>query len=87
MLKGLIGKKIGMTQIFDEAGVALPVTSSARPCYDTQIRTPKRGTAQLGSVGPPKRLRAASLASAAHKIPAPFLGSFAPGADVSWQTN
>jgi ribosomal protein L3 len=26
MLKGLIGKKIGMTQIFDEQGVAYPVT-------------------------------------------------------------
>ena len=26
MLKGLIGKKIGMTQIFDDKGVAQPVT-------------------------------------------------------------
>ncbi len=26
MFKGLIGKKIGMTQIFDEEGVAIPVT-------------------------------------------------------------
>ena len=28
MLKGLIGKKIGMTQIFDETGMAIPVTLS-----------------------------------------------------------
>jgi len=42
MLKGLIGKKIGMTQIFDEAGVALPVTViEAGPCYVTQVRTHK----------------------------------------------
>ena len=26
MKKGLIGKKIGMTQIFDEAGNVIPVT-------------------------------------------------------------
>ncbi len=40
MLKGLIGKKIGMTQIFDETGRALPVTLiEAGPCYVTQVRT------------------------------------------------
>ncbi len=41
MLKGLIGKKIGMTQIFDEIGRAIPVTLiEAGPCYVTQIRLP-----------------------------------------------
>ena len=40
MLKGLIGKKIGMTQIFDEDGAAVPITLiEAGPCYVTQIRT------------------------------------------------
>jgi len=40
MLKGLIGKKIGMTQIFDEAGLAIPVTLiEAGPCFVTQVRT------------------------------------------------
>ena len=40
MLKGLIGKKIGMTQIFDENGSAIPVTViEAGPCFVTQIRT------------------------------------------------
>ena len=39
MLKGLIGKKVGMTQIFDESGVAIPVTLiEAGPCYVTQVR-------------------------------------------------
>ena len=43
MLKGLIGKKIGMTQIFDEDGVAIPITLiEAGPCYVTQIRTEKQ---------------------------------------------
>ena len=40
MLKGLLGKKIGMTQIFDESGVVVPVTViEAGPCYVTQVRT------------------------------------------------
>ena len=40
MFKGLIGKKIGMTQIFDEEGVAIPVTLiEAGPCYVTQVLT------------------------------------------------
>ena len=39
MLKGLIGKKIGMSQIFDENGAAVPVTViEAGPCYVTQVR-------------------------------------------------
>ncbi len=39
MFKGLIGKKIGLTQIFDENGAALPVTLiEAGPCFVTQIR-------------------------------------------------
>ncbi len=52
MLKGLIGKKIGMTQIFDEQGVAHAVTLiEAGPCYVTQIRTPGKAgysAVQLG---------------------------------------
>ena len=40
MKKGLIGKKIGMTQIFDEAGNVVPVTVvQAGPCTVTQIKT------------------------------------------------
>lgn len=40
MKKGLIGKKIGMTQIFDEAGKVIPVTVvEAGPCAVTQVKT------------------------------------------------
>ena len=39
-MKGLIGRKLGMTQIFNESGEAVPVTViEAGPCYVTQIRT------------------------------------------------
>jgi large subunit ribosomal protein L3 len=39
-MKGIIGRKIGMTQIFDETGVAIPVTVlEAGPCYVTQVKT------------------------------------------------
>lgn len=39
-MKGLLGIKVGMTQVFDEQGVATPVTIiQAGPCYVTQIKT------------------------------------------------
>jgi len=66
MLKGLIGKKIGMTQIFDEQGVAYPVTIiEAGPCYVTQVRLPERDgytAVQLGFGDVhPKKLAAGEL--------------------------
>ena len=40
MKKGIIGKKIGMTQIFDEIGNVIPVTViEAGPCAITQKKT------------------------------------------------
>ena len=40
MQKGIIGKKIGMTQIFDEAGRVIPVTVvEAGPCVVVQKKT------------------------------------------------
>jgi len=39
MVGGLIGRKLGMTQIFDEQGLARPVTViEAGPCVVTQLR-------------------------------------------------
>ena len=66
MLKGLIGKKIGMTQIFDEKGVAYPVTIiEAGPCYVTQVRSQERDgytAVQLGfGEVHPKKLAAGEL--------------------------
>ena len=40
MKKAILGKKIGMTQIFDENGKAIPVTAiEAGPCTVIQIKT------------------------------------------------
>ncbi len=40
MKKGIIAKKIGMTQIFNDDGLLIPVTVlQAGPCYVTQVKT------------------------------------------------
>lgn len=40
IMKGILGKKVGMTQIFDENGNVIPVTLiEAGPCYVTQRKT------------------------------------------------
>ena len=42
-MKAILGKKIGMTQIFNESGEAVPVTViEAGPCYVAQIKTDER---------------------------------------------
>ena len=39
-MKGIVGIKLGMTQVFDEDGVVTPVTIvQAGPCYVTQVKT------------------------------------------------
>ncbi len=83
MLKGLIGKKIGMTQIFDERGAAVPVTLiEAGPCYVTQVRRPEKdgySAVQLGFVEVnPKRLTLGELGhlKAANLPPLRYLREF-----------
>jgi large subunit ribosomal protein L3 len=52
MIKGLIGRKVGMTHIFEENGTAEGVTVvQAGPCLVTEVRTPERNgytAVQLG---------------------------------------
>ena len=65
-MKGLIGKKVGMTQIFDASGSAKPVTLiEAGPCYVTQVRLPERDgyrAVQLGfAETKPRRLAGGEL--------------------------
>ena len=42
-MKGLIGKKLGMTQVYNESGVLIPVTViEAGPCVVTAVKTSER---------------------------------------------
>ena len=44
MKKAIIGKKVGMTQIFDETGKVIPVTViEAGPCVVVQKKTSGKG--------------------------------------------
>ncbi len=65
-MKGIIGRKLGMTQIFDASGTVTPVTIiEAGPCFVTQVRTPERdgySAIQLGfEEVKPKRLTGGQL--------------------------
>jgi large subunit ribosomal protein L3 len=58
-MKGILGKKIGMTQIFDERGEVIPATViEAGPCYVVQKKTVERdgyAAVQLGFGEAPER--------------------------------
>ena len=59
-MKGILGKKIGMTSVFDENGLSVPCTViEAGPCYVTNIRTKEKdgyNAVQLGYDEKPERL-------------------------------
>ncbi len=51
-MKGLIGKKVGMTQIYDEKGVLIPVTVvEAGPCKVVSVKTVEKDGYQAVQVG------------------------------------
>jgi large subunit ribosomal protein L3 len=60
MAKGILGRKVGMTQIFTESGEAVPVTVlQVGPCTVLQVRTAERDgyeAIQLGFDDKPRRL-------------------------------
>src|SRR5206468_3535861 len=52
MVEGLIGRKVGMTQVFSETGEAIPVTVlEVGPNYVTQIKTMERDGYEAVQVG------------------------------------
>jgi large subunit ribosomal protein L3 len=60
MAVGLLGRKLGMTQIYEESGTAVPVTViQAGPCMVLQVRTRERDGyegVQLGFLDKPRRV-------------------------------
>jgi large subunit ribosomal protein L3 len=69
VVTGVLGRKVGMTTIFDENGQAIPVTVvKAGPCYIVQCRTVEKdgySSVQLGFEEIPER-----------KVNEPMLGHF-----------
>ncbi len=64
MAMGILGRKVGMTQIYAESGEVIPVTViEAGPCRVLQLRTVDRDgyeAVQLGFLDKPRRLAARS---------------------------
>ena len=64
MSVGLLGRKVGMTQIYDSTGEAIPVTViQAGPCNILQLKTLERDgyeAVQLGYLDKPRRLASRS---------------------------
>ena len=60
MVVGMLGRKVGMTQIFDSTGQVIPVTViQAGPCHVLQVRTEQKDgyeAIQLGYLDKPRRL-------------------------------
>ena len=51
-MTGILGKKIGMTRLFDEKGEVVPVTViEAGPCYVTQVKTKENDGYQAVQLG------------------------------------
>ena len=51
-MKAILGKKVGMTQVFNESGEAVPVTViEAGPCYVVQVKTVKRDGYRAAQIG------------------------------------
>jgi large subunit ribosomal protein L3 len=65
MAIGILGRKVGMTQLYDEAGLVVPVTViEAGPCDVLQVRTVERDgyeAVQLGFADMPRRLAGRSV--------------------------
>ena len=74
MLSGLLGRKVGMTQVFGPNGTVIPVTViEAGPCVVTQIKTVAHDGYEAVQIGfEQKRLKSATrpqLGHLGHKLP------------------
>ncbi len=67
-MTGLLGKKLGMTSIFDDTGQVIPCTViEAGPCFVTQIKTKERDGYEAVQIGfEEKRARLVKKPAAGH---------------------
>jgi large subunit ribosomal protein L3 len=95
-VKGILGRKVGMTQVFDDGGHAVPVTVvEAGPCRIAQVKTPEKDgyTAVQLAFGEPKRVNqpTAGHFAKAGVDPARYLvelrlediGDYSPGSEIT----
>ncbi len=72
MSVGLLGRKVGMTQIYDPTGKVIPVTViQAGPCHILQVKTQERDgyeAVQLGYLDKPRRLAGRSARGQVAKL-------------------
>ena len=74
MLSGLLGRKVGMTQVFGPNGTVIPVTViEAGPCFVTQIKTPARDGYEAVQIGfeqiPVRKATRPELGHLGHSLP------------------
>ncbi len=70
-VNGILGKKIGMTQVFDEKGEVHPITVlQAGPCVVTQLKTATKDGYDAAQIGLVEFVKA-------HKVTKPQAGHFA----------
>lgn len=95
-MKGILGKKVGMTQIFNEVGEVVPVTViEAGPCYVTQVKTEEKdgynaiqigfGEVKLRKLNKPQQGHLRNLAPLRHlrEIRTDDAGSYEVGQQVN----
>jgi len=70
--KGILGRKLGMTQVFDAEGSVVPVTViEAGPCPVMMVRSPDRdgyAAIQIGFLDKPRRLASKSIRGQVAKL-------------------
>src|SRR5579872_1316561 len=66
-MNGIVGRKLGMTRLFDEGGKAVPVTViEAGPCPVLQVRTAESGTVTVQLGFGTRKAKRTSKAQAGH---------------------
>lgn len=79
-MKFILGKKLGMSQIFDEEGKVIPVTLiEAGPCIVTQIKTEERNGYQAVQMGFEKIEKPKKIKKPQIKKPYRYLREFKNG--------